>query len=61
MARQCLAAGLLDEVHVDLVPVLLGGGTPFFADLGTAPVALQGPLSVVEGTGVTHLRYAVRR
>ncbi len=61
MARQCLAAGLLDEVHVDLVPVLLGGGTPFFAGLGTAPVALQGPLSVVEGTGVTHLRYAVRR
>src|SRR5262249_7569447 len=30
IARQCLDAGLLDEVHVDLVPVILGGGTPFF-------------------------------
>ena len=61
MARQCLDAGLLDEVHVDLVPVLLGGGTPFFGGLASAPVQLDGPLSVVEGTGVTHLRYAVRR
>jgi len=61
MARQCLDAGLLDEVHVDLVPVLLGGGTPFFSELGTRPVQLDGPVSVVEGTGVTHLRYLVRR
>src|SRR5918997_2688500 len=61
MARQCLDAGLLDEVHVDLVPVLLGGGTPFFPELGTRPVQLDGPVSVVQGTGVTHLRYAVRK
>jgi dihydrofolate reductase len=59
MARQCLDAGLLDEVHVDLVPVLLGGGTPFFSELGTKPVQLEGPISVVEGTGVTHIAYAV--
>ena len=61
MARQCLAAGLLDEVHIDLVPVLLGAGTPFFGELGAGPVQLDGPVSVVEGTGVTHLRYLVRR
>ncbi|MGH8776409.1 MAG: dihydrofolate reductase family protein [Jiangellaceae bacterium] len=61
MARQCLDAGLLDEVHVDLVPVLLGAGTPFFGELAARPVELEGPLSVVEGTGVTHLRYAVAR
>jgi dihydrofolate reductase len=61
MARQCLDAGLLDEVHVDLVPVLLGGGTPFFSELGTKPVQLEGPVSVVEGTGVTHLKYVVRK
>jgi dihydrofolate reductase len=61
MARQCLDAGLLDEVSVDLVPVLLGAGTPFFGDLGIKPVQLDGPISVVEGTGVTHLTYAVRR
>ena len=59
MARQCLDAGLLDEVHVDLVPVLLGGGTPFFSELGTKPVQLEGPTSVVEGTGVTPIAYAV--
>ena len=61
MARQCLDAGLLDEVNVDLVPVLLGGGTPFFSELGTKPVQLDGPISVVEGTGVTHLRYRVKK
>ncbi len=61
IAGQCLDAGLLDEVWVDLVPVLLGGGTPFFEHLGTAPVALEGPYSVQEGTAVTHLRYRVRR
>jgi dihydrofolate reductase len=61
MARQCLDAGLLDEIQVDLVPVLLGGGTPFFGEFGTKPVQLDGPVSVVEGTGVTHLRYLVRK
>src|SRR3954451_22775354 len=55
IARQCLDAGLLDKVHVDLVPVLLGAGTPFFSELGTRPVQLDGPTKVVEGTGVTHL------
>ena len=61
IARQCLDAGLLDEIGVDLVAVLLGGGTPFFAQLGTAPVPLEGPVSVQEGTAVTHLRYRVPR
>jgi dihydrofolate reductase len=61
IARQCLAAGLLDEIWVDLVPVLLGAGTPFFDELADAPVELDGPTSVVEGTDVTHLRYRVRR
>jgi dihydrofolate reductase len=61
IASQALDAGLLDEIWVDLVPVLLGGGTPFFDQLGTAPVELEGPVSVAEGTDVTHLRYRVRR
>jgi dihydrofolate reductase len=61
IARQCLEAGLLDEVHVDLVPVLLGGGTQFFSGLGTTPVELEGPTSIVEGVGVTHLGYRVVR
>ncbi|MFC4018852.1 dihydrofolate reductase family protein [Micromonospora sp. GCM10011542] len=61
IAAQVIEAGLLDEVHVDLVPVLLGDGIPLFADLKIAPVQLDGPISVVEGNGVTHLAYRVRR
>jgi dihydrofolate reductase len=61
IASQALDAGLLDEVWVDLVPVLLGGGTPFFSGLGVAPVDLEGPLSIAEGKAVTHLRYKVKR
>jgi dihydrofolate reductase len=61
MARQALEAGLIDEVWIDLVPLLLGGGTPMFGSLHGAPVSLEGPLSVVEGRNVTHLRYRVRR
>ena len=60
MARQALEAGLLDEVWIDLVPVLLGGGTPFFDHVKSAPVVLEGPTSIIEGTRVTHLRYRVR-
>ena len=60
IARQCLDARLLDEVWIDLVPVLLGGGTPFFSQLAHAPVELEGPVSVVDAKDVTHLRYRVR-
>ncbi len=60
IATQVLEAGLLDEVHVDLVPVLLGSGIPLFAHLRIAPVQLEGPVRVVEGIGVTHLAYRVR-
>lgn len=60
VAQQCLDAGLLEEVAIDLVPVLLGGGTPFFTDLRGAPYELEGPVSLAEGKQVTHLRYRVR-
>jgi dihydrofolate reductase len=61
MARQALEAGLIDEIWIDLVPLLLGGGTPMFDQLKTGPVSLEGPVSIVEGRNVTHLRYRVRR
>ena len=61
MARQALEAGLLDEIGVDLVPVILGAGTRFFADLGHHPMELEGPTLHVDGIGVTHLRYRVIR
>ena len=57
--RQCLDAGLLDEIHIDLVPVLLGSGIPLFGQARNAPVVLGNP-TVVAGAGVTHLRYPVR-
>lgn len=61
MARQALEAGLLDEIGVDLVPVILGDGIRLFADLGSPPLEFEGPILVVEGIGVTHLRYRVIR
>ncbi|MBB5783394.1 dihydrofolate reductase family protein [Nonomuraea jabiensis] len=56
ITRQCLDLGLVDLLAVDLVPVLLGKGIPFFAGLAEAPVELGTP-TVIEGKGVTHLRY----
>lgn len=56
--RQCLDAGLLDEIRVDLVPLLLGSGIRLFDRLGNAPFTLGNP-TVVEGVGVTHLNYPV--
>ncbi len=61
MARQALEAGLLDEIGIDLVPVLLGVGTKLIADPALPPLQLEGPILVVEGEGVTHLRYRVVR
>jgi dihydrofolate reductase len=58
IAQQCLNAGLLDAIHVDQVPVLLGEGIRWFEDLSTAPVKLATP-TVIEGDGVTHLAYPV--
>jgi dihydrofolate reductase len=54
--RTYLAAGLLDELLISLVPVLLGGGTRVFDDLGAAPRRPE-QTEVVEAPGVTHLRY----
>jgi dihydrofolate reductase len=59
VAQQCLNAGYLDRIRVNLVPVLLGEGIPFFANLTGTPVKLEDP-RVVEGEGVTHLDYRVR-
>jgi dihydrofolate reductase len=60
IARQALEAGLVDEVGIDLVPVILGAGTPMFPDLANAPYELE-QRSVVESEGVVHLTYAVIR
>ena len=58
IAQQCIRAGLLDEVHVDLVPVLLGDGVRLFEHLGAGPIELEST-RVIEGAGVTHLTFRV--
>jgi dihydrofolate reductase len=58
IAKQCIKAGLLDEIVLSLTPVLLGGGVQVFEDLGKMPLELE-PLAVVQGLGVTHLKYRV--
>ena len=58
IAQQCIGAGLLDEIHVDLVPVLLGGGVRLFDHLGAGPIELE-RTEVVEGAGVTHLTFRI--
>jgi len=57
--NQYLAAGLVDELELHLVPILLGGGERLFEGVG--PDLNLELLRVVEGPGVTHLKYRVVR
>lgn len=56
--QQCLKAGLLDELHIDLAPVVLGSGVRLFEQFGNAPILLE-QHKVIEGHGVTHLTYRI--
>ena len=58
--QQCLKAGLLDEIHINLAPVVLGGSVRLFNNLDGASFELK-IARVVEGIGVTHLKYLVIR
>ena len=61
IARQCLELGLLDDVAVDLVPVVMGRGRPFFGELAQDDVPLEDPVVCVQGDRVTHLVFPVVR
>jgi dihydrofolate reductase len=54
--QQYLAARLLDEIEISLVPILLGNGERLFDNLGDDPPELE-QVDVVEAPGVAHLRY----
>ena len=58
LVQQCLQAGLLDEVHVDIVPVLLGGGVRMFDNLGPEHIELE-RTEIIEAPDVTHMTFRV--
>lgn len=59
VAQQCLKAGLVDEIILQLVPVLLGAGTRLFDRIGERTIELT-PTRTVQSPSVTHLRFALR-
>jgi dihydrofolate reductase len=54
--QQYLAAGLIDELEIHVVPLLLGSGERLFVNVDPQKVDLQ-PIRAVAGPGVTHLKY----
>jgi dihydrofolate reductase len=61
VARLALAAGVLDELELHVVPVLFGHGRRLFDGLAAEQIELE-RTRILEGeNGITHLRYRVRR
>jgi dihydrofolate reductase len=52
--QQYIAAGLLDELYLHIVPVILGGGERLLENVGDPKIE---PLGVVESPAVTHVKY----
>src|SRR5918995_76949 len=57
---QMLAAGLVDEVAMDVAPVVLGSGKRYFGSVDVQHL-LEDPDVVIQGNRVLHLRHRVRR
>jgi dihydrofolate reductase len=60
LGRQYIAAGLVDEISIHLVPVLLGSGTSMFEHVAKDQIELE-PIEVVSTPAATHLRYRIVR
>lgn len=60
LTGQALALGLVDELRLELTPVILGVGIDFFGGYSGSPILLENP-AIVPGERVTHLHYRVRR
>ena len=60
VAQQYLAARLIDELEISIVPLLLRGGSRLFDNLGDATVELE-QVRAIDAPGVAHLEYRLRR
>jgi dihydrofolate reductase len=60
LTGQALAAGFVDELSLNVAPVVFGSGVRFFGDYAGSPVLLDNP-QVVTGDRVTHLHYRVSK
>ena len=58
-AQQCIKAGLADELHIDIMPVLLCGGLRLFEDIGIEQIRLERMKAMELSAGRTHLRFRV--
>jgi dihydrofolate reductase len=56
--QQCLNAGLMDEIHLDLAPLLLGKGVRLFEHLNIDPIELEA-MRVIQAPGITHLGFRI--
>ncbi len=60
LAQLALAAGVLDELQIHVIPVLFGQGRRLFDHIGTDHIELE-LTRIVDAPGVIHLRYRIRR
>ena len=60
IVQQAIRAGLVDEIGLDLIPILLGQGVRYFDHLGPHPIALE-QVELIEAPGVTHMRFRVKK
>ena len=58
IAQQVLKAGLVDEIHIDIAPVLFGGGLRFFDNLSEMQIELEAK-SGVKSSDVTHMKFRI--
>lgn len=59
--RQCLQAGLADELHIDIMPLLLCGGLRLFDDFDLSPIYLKRLEVATLPEGRTHIKFSIEK